>query len=547
MKRIIILTLLAAALFLPALAQAAAEVLEEHVTFTIAADGAVQRQVRQKVLLHDAVAFGRWGEWFQTYNPDLEEIRLIRSVTTQADGTAVPTPDNGILDQGVFAVQNAPDFTHLREKMVSHTGLEPGCTVDFEYVIADRRPFRTAVYESMAGYYPIRRKTVTIAGRLPAPVRTHGLARGAGRNTFTVTDVPALLQDNHFTAAADTPYVYFELRSPLAAARAAITAQSRDGLPDLLAELKLGPDALPGEILTRLRHLLNERLAPVVLNAERTAYTLRPLPAVWRSGYATPLESAALAAAVLDHYRVEHQVAALAEIVDGQPLLDDPGWAVLTPDGPVCPASLPADGRVTVALDGRILGESAPTAVELWIDLKESEGGALEGPARLAVDHPPAAAALARLLPLAGAKASGVETVWTTPGRIVQTGTVTAALADDRLTVSDALADYLQLPALVAAAERCGRLSLPAPVQLRLHLTVRTLKARRWVTAPPQKVTNAAGSSRWAWTAGDDRLELSAQLDLKATRFERPAMAELQALLAPLLAASHKVAFAEAP
>jgi len=547
MKRIIILTLLAAALFLPALAQAAAEVLEEHVTFTIAADGAVQRQVRQKVLLHDAVAFGRWGEWFQTYNPDLEEIRIIRSVTTQADGTAVPTPDNGILDQGVFAVQNAPDFTHLREKMVSHTGLEPGCTVDFEYVIADRRPFRTAVYESMAGYYPIRRKTVTIAGRLPAPVRTHGLARGAGRNTFTVTDVPALLQDNHFTAAADTPYVYFELRSPLAAARAAITAQSRDGLPDLLAELKLGPDALPGEILTRLRHLLNERLAPVVLNAERTAYTLRPLPAVWRSGYATPLESAALAAAVLDHYRVEHQVAALAEIVDGQPLLDDPGWAVLTPDGPVCPASLPADGRVTVALDGRILGESAPTAVELWIDLKESEGGALEGPARLAVDHPPAAAALARLLPLAGAKASGVETVWATPGRIVQTGTVTAALADDRLTVSDALADYLQLPALVAAAERCGRLSLPAPVQLRLHLTVRTLKARRWVTAPPQKVANAAGSSRWAWTAGDDRLELSAQLDLKATRFERPAMAELQALLAPLLAASHKVAFAEAP
>jgi len=517
------------------------------VTFTIAADGAVQRQVRQKVLLHDAVAFGRWGEWFQTYNPDLEEIRIIRSVTTQADGTAVPTPDNGILDQGVFAVQNAPDFTHLREKMVSHTGLEPGCTVDFEYVIADRRPFRTAVYESMAGYYPIRRKTVTIAGRLPAPVRTHGLARGAGRNTFTVTDVPALLQDNHFTAAADTPYVYFELRSPLAAARAAITAQSRDGLPDLLAELKLGPDALPGEILTRLRHLLNERLAPVALNAERTAYTLRPLPAVWRSGYATPLESAALAAAVLDHYRVEHQVAALAEIVDGQPLLDDPGWAVLTPDGPVCPASLPADGRVTVALDGRILVESAPTAVELWIDLKESEGGALEGPARLAVDHPPAAAALARLLPLAGAKASGVETVWATPGRIVQTGTVTAALADDRLTVSDALADYLQLPALVAAAERCGRLSLPAPVQLRLHLTVRTLKARRWVTAPPQKVANAAGSSRWAWTAGDDRLELSAQLDLKATRFERPAMAELQALLAPLLAASHKVAFAEAP
>lgn len=547
MKRIIILTLLAAALFLPALAQAAAEVLDEHVTFTIAADGAVQRQVRQKVLLHDAVAFGRWGEWFQTYNPDLEEIRIIRSVTTQADGTAVPTPDNGILDQGVFAVQNAPDFTHLREKMVSHTGLEPGCTMEFEYVIADRRPFRTAVYESMAGYYPIRRKTVTIAGRLPAPVRTHGLARGAGRNTFTVTDVPALLQDNHFTAAADTPHVYFELRSPLAAARAAITAQSRDGLPDLLAELKLGPDALPGEILTRLRHLLNERLAPVALNAERTAYTLRALPAVWRSGYATPLESAALAAAVLDHYRVEYQVAALAEIVDGQPLLDDPSWAVLTPDGPVCPASLPADGRVPVTLDGRVLPESAPTAVELWIDLTESEGGALEGPARLAVDHPPAAAALARLLPLAGAKASDVETVWATSQRVIQTGTVAAALADDRLTVNDALADYLQLPAIVAAAERCTRLSLPAPVQLRLHLTVRTLKARRWVAAPPQTVANAAGSSRWAWTAGDDRLELSAQLDLKATRFERPAMAELQALLAPLLAASHKVVFAEAP
>ncbi|HNU02179.1 MAG TPA: DUF3857 domain-containing protein [Acidobacteriota bacterium] len=547
MKRIIILTLLAAALFLPALAQAAAEVIEEHVTFKIAADGAVQRHVRQKVQVNDAVAFGRWGEWYQIYNPDLEEIRIIRSVTIQADGTAVPTPDNGILDQGVFAVAQAPDFTHLREKMVSHTGLEPGCTVEFEYVIADRRPFRTVVHEPMAGYYPIRRKTVTIEGRLPAPVRTYGPVRGAGRGSFTATDVPPLILDNHFAAAADTPFIYFELRSPLAAARAALAGLDRAGLPDLLAELQLGADALPGEVVTRLRHLLNERLETVALNAERTAYTLRALPAIWRSGYATPLEKAALAAAVLDHYRLEHQVAALAEIADGQPLLDDPGWAVLTADGLVCPAAPAADYKVPVALDGRVLAEPAPTAVELWIDLKESEGGTLEGQARLAVDHPPAAAALARLLPLAGAKASGVETAHATPRRVIQTGTVTAALADNRLTLTDALADYLRLPALVAAAERCTRLSLPAPVRVRMHLTVRTLKTRRWVTAPPQAVANAAGSSRWAWTAGDDRLECAASLDLTATRFERPAMADLQALLAPLLAASHKVAFAEAP
>ncbi len=419
MKRIIILTLLAAALFLPALAQAAAEVIEEHVTFKIAADGAVQRHVRQKVQVNDAVAFGRWGEWYQIYNPDLEEIRIIRSVTIQADGTAVPTPDNGTLDQGVFAVAQAPDFTHLREKMVSHTGLEPGCTVEFEYVIADRRPFRTVVHEPMAGYYPIRRKTVTIEGRLPAPVRTYGPVRGAGRGSFTATDVPPLILDNHFAAAADTPFIYSELRSPLAAARAALAGLDRAGLPDLLAELQLGADALPGEVVTRLRHLLNERLETVAPNAERTAYTLRALPAIWRSGYATPLEKAALAAAVLDHYRLEHQVAALAEIADGQPLLDDPGWAVLTADGLVCPAAPAADYKVS----WRSTAGCSPNPPD--------GGGTLDRPEGIRRRHaggpgpsgrgPPAGGGGAGLLPLAGAKASGVETAHATPRRVIQT------------------------------------------------------------------------------------------------------------------------------
>jgi hypothetical protein len=547
MKRIIILTLFAAALLSPALAQSSAEVLDETVTFRVGADGALERHVRQTVKLHDAVAFGPWGEWFQTYNPELEEVRVIRSVTVQADGTRVPTPDNGILDQGVFAVEEAPDFAHLRERMVSHTGLEPGCTVEFEYVIADRRPFRTAVYEPMAGYFPIRRKTVVIEGRLSAPVRVHGPVPAAGRGTYTAIDVPALILDAPFTAAADTPFVYFELRNPLTAARDAVAGLSRDGLPDLLSELRLGADALPGEVATRLRYLLNERLATVPLGAERTAYALRPLAAIWRSGYATPLEKAALAATVLAHYRLDHQVVALAAVVDGRPLLDDPGWAVLTPDGPVCPADLPAGHRVPVSLDGKVLGGGDPTAVELWLDLKETETDVFEGQARLAVDRAPAAADLGRLLPLPGAKAADVVTVRATADRIVQSAAVSFKLADSRLIVGDSLPDYLRLAGLVAAAERCTRVSLPAPVRLRMHITVRTLQPRRWVTASPQAVANAAGSSRWAWTAAGDRLECVAELDLKVTRFERPALADLQAVLAPLLAGSHKVAFSEAP
>ena len=165
------------------LAQSSAEILNETVTYTISKDGSVQKKVSQRIQLNDAVAFGTFGEWFYTYNPSLESVEILKSETVQPDGTVVPTPENGMMDQGPSAVANAPDFSYLRERMVSHTGLEPGCVVEFVWVVSDLKPFRTVIFESMSANFPIQTKRVSFVGSLPGKVLAHGNIEKSGKNS----------------------------------------------------------------------------------------------------------------------------------------------------------------------------------------------------------------------------------------------------------------------------------------------------------------------------------------------------------------------------
>lgn len=104
-----------------------------EVNYTLNADGSWVREVHTRFQYNSHTATRRMGETFIEYNPRFQKLDAIRSVTTMADGTKVPLPDNALNPVLPRVAHNHAGFSHLREMVVTHTGLERGATVDFSY------------------------------------------------------------------------------------------------------------------------------------------------------------------------------------------------------------------------------------------------------------------------------------------------------------------------------------------------------------------------------------------------------------------------------
>ncbi len=113
-------------------------------------DGSWSVKVNTKVKLNTYLAIRRiFGESFIVYNLKYQRVKVLKSLTTMLSGEKVPTPENGYNEVLLRAAHGFSDFNNIRELVVSHTGLERGAVVDFEYeVLTDSKllsPFFTVV------------------------------------------------------------------------------------------------------------------------------------------------------------------------------------------------------------------------------------------------------------------------------------------------------------------------------------------------------------------------------------------------------------------
>lgn len=80
----------------------------------------------------------QYGESFVVYNPKWQTLKITKSITTMADGQKVESPFNAFNEVlPGFAAAAAP-YTHLREMVVTHTGLEKNAVVNFAYSITTK-------------------------------------------------------------------------------------------------------------------------------------------------------------------------------------------------------------------------------------------------------------------------------------------------------------------------------------------------------------------------------------------------------------------------
>jgi len=177
MKKIFILILLFTCSYITAQSSEADFLLLQK-DYIWNADGSSEMHCRQVVRYNTRVAFNRlYGETFIVYNPLHQQLKINEAYTLQADGNKVTTPPNAFNEALPRFAADAPAHIHLREMIVTHTGLELGATAYLDYTL-----------HTAAGYLPELDKSIPL--REESPVNEY-------RITVTVPDAKKLNYQLH--------------------------------------------------------------------------------------------------------------------------------------------------------------------------------------------------------------------------------------------------------------------------------------------------------------------------------------------------------------
>ncbi len=111
-------------------------------TYTLNPDGSVSQRVVKECKLFTYNSFHRlYGETFILFNPRFQTLKINSCYTIMADGKKVKAPENAFNEVLPRFAANAPAFNHLREMVVTHTGLEVGATIVLDYEIISKKEF----------------------------------------------------------------------------------------------------------------------------------------------------------------------------------------------------------------------------------------------------------------------------------------------------------------------------------------------------------------------------------------------------------------------
>ncbi len=138
---------------------------EQTKEFTLNSDGSISYHYSHKLLINTYFAFHNlYGEDFIVYDPAFQKLKINRSVTTMADGKQVASPENAYNELLPGFATNVPVWNRLREMVVTHTGLERGALIDFDYTLTSQKGYLQALManEQLLMNSPVAKLTVIV-------------------------------------------------------------------------------------------------------------------------------------------------------------------------------------------------------------------------------------------------------------------------------------------------------------------------------------------------------------------------------------------------
>ena len=123
-------------------AQSEADFIRLVKEFTYKPNGEFEFHYNKILKLKTHKAFNSlYGETFVVYNPDFQELKINESYTRQADGTLIQAPQNAFNEVLPSTAADAPAYNHIKEMVITHTGLELGATIYLDYTLYSKPSF----------------------------------------------------------------------------------------------------------------------------------------------------------------------------------------------------------------------------------------------------------------------------------------------------------------------------------------------------------------------------------------------------------------------
>jgi len=309
-------------LTLAALSQDDARYLEKEITFTLNPDGSWQKEYHHKVKLETYYAVTRlMGETFIEYNPQYQELKVLKSETTMKDGKKVPAPSNALNQVLPRRAHHFPHYSHLREMVVTHTGLERGAVIDLHYLQETRdnfMPYFSAI-EFISDRFPIDRLILKIS--VPPSKRLNyklfhvdvkpGIKEDNNQTlyTFTFEDLKAYVEEP-LNRGISQPVIVFSTASDWGSVFPSIENVGSPP-PELVKKVEdmKAAAANEDEFFFKLQELVADEIENCRIGMDLNGFAIRNLQQVYASNYGIPIEKAYL------FYHLLKQLNIPAEIV----------------------------------------------------------------------------------------------------------------------------------------------------------------------------------------------------------------------------------------
>ena len=285
--------------------------------YTFGADGSVVYKHHKELKVNSLYSIHNlYGETFIVYNPQFQTLTIDACHTTQADGTVIPLPPNALNEVLPSAAADAPAYNHLKEMVVTHTGLEPGAVISLDYTITTKPGFPGAsdIFRRFAEASPIKDYTLTVevpAGKELTVSQNFGAKVSKDGDVYVIkaSGIPARLSEP-YAPVDDVPYIYASV-NPGEGAGAIFSLLPKENMSSLANEICQGKTS-DRDKMDAISFWMMENLALCALPLKQAGVVRKPSEVV-RTAYGTFEEKAALMLSLAEAAGIKAEPVAMFE------------------------------------------------------------------------------------------------------------------------------------------------------------------------------------------------------------------------------------------
>lgn len=136
--------------------------------YTLHDDGSwTMRQMHQLKIVSYFSLNRRHGETFIVYDTLFQKLKINHCFTTMVNGREIHSPENAFNQVLPRFAANSPAHNHLREMVVTHTGLEIGAVINLDYEMRTQSDFLPGMMGDVLLTADVPVKNLTIRIKLP--------------------------------------------------------------------------------------------------------------------------------------------------------------------------------------------------------------------------------------------------------------------------------------------------------------------------------------------------------------------------------------------